>query len=99
MFEGGGSVSQSPATRPAPAAGTVIAVINGYRRWISPLLVPRCRFYPTCSSYAATALNEYGLVRGGWLALKRLIRCQPFSPGGVDYVPSPKIDGRLRVEG
>jgi putative membrane protein insertion efficiency factor len=76
-----------------------VAVIRAYQRWVSPLFAPRCRFYPSCSSYAAMALSEYGLVKGGILALRRLVRCQPFSPGGVDYVPVRGELGGAESEG
>jgi uncharacterized protein len=62
--------------------------IAGYRRFVSPLLAPRCRFAPSCSEYAFTALAEYGAARGLWLAVKRIARCHPFHPGGYDPVPS-----------
>jgi uncharacterized protein len=68
-------------------ARLLLAVVAGYRRWVSPLLGPRCRFYPTCSSYAAQALADHGAGRGSWLALRRIVRCHPFHPGGVDPVP------------
>ncbi|MCX8050524.1 MAG: membrane protein insertion efficiency factor YidD [Chlorobi bacterium] len=65
----------------------VIAVIGAYQRWISPLLGSNCRFYPTCSQYAIEAVARYGVVKGGWLALRRLLRCHPWHPGGFDPVP------------
>jgi putative membrane protein insertion efficiency factor len=55
-----------------------------YKRWISPLLPPSCRFTPTCSEYARLALLEHGLARGSGLAVLRLLRCHPLHPGGVD---------------
>lgn len=61
--------------------------IRGYQRWISPVFAPSCRFTPTCSAYALTSIERYGLLRGGWLALKRIGRCHPFHPGGDDPVP------------
>jgi len=64
-----------------------IALIRAYQWLISPLLGPRCRFSPTCSEYAVTAITEYGALRGGWLALRRIGRCQPFNAGGWDPVP------------
>lgn len=63
--------------------------IRGYRRWISPALTPRCKFYPTCSAYAVTALSTYGTLRGSALAVYRILRCHPWSLGGVDHVPTP----------
>ena len=64
--------------------------ITGYRRFISPLLGPRCRFAPSCSEYALGALAEHGAARGLWLAIKRIARCHPFHPGGYDPVPPVK---------
>lgn len=66
-----------------------IGMIALYRRAVSPLLGPRCRFVPSCSEYAAMAIEQHGLVHGGWLAVRRLLRCHPFSPGGFDLVPKP----------
>lgn len=65
----------------------VIALLRVYKRILSPFLPPACRFYPTCSQYAAQAIEKHGLLRGGILAAKRLARCHPFNPGGVDPVP------------
>jgi uncharacterized protein len=64
--------------------------IRRYQRWISPLLPPSCRFSPSCSEYAAGAVERFGLVHGGWLALRRLLRCHPFHPGGYDPVPDAR---------
>jgi putative membrane protein insertion efficiency factor len=66
-----------------------IGLIRLYQILISPLLPPACRFYPSCSHYAADAIANYGVLRGGWLALTRLARCHPWHPGGVDFVPAP----------
>ena len=63
------------------------SLIRLYQLLVSPWLGPRCRFYPSCSHYAIEALDEHGLWRGGWLALKRLARCHPFHSGGYDPVP------------
>lgn len=63
--------------------------IRGYQRLLSPLLGQRCRYYPSCSNYAVQAIGRHGLLRGGRLAGWRLLRCNPFSPGGVDHVPDP----------
>ena len=70
------------------AASTLIWVIGGYRRFVSPLLGSHCRFYPSCSAYGQEALAIHGLVRGGWLAVRRLGRCHPWNPGGIDRVPA-----------
>jgi putative membrane protein insertion efficiency factor len=70
----------------APAA-VLVGLVRAYQWLVSPLLRPSCRFYPSCSSYAATALGRHGAVRGGWLAVRRVARCHPLHPGGVDMVP------------
>ena len=68
----------------------LLALIRFYRRHISPHTPPSCRFIPTCSEYAMTAIERYGAARGGWLALKRLGRCHPFHRGEHDfYDPVP----------
>jgi hypothetical protein len=65
----------------------LILPIRGYQRLISPLLPPRCRFIPSCSSYAIEALERHGAARGSWLAVKRICRCHPLNAGGYDPVP------------
>lgn len=65
----------------------LLALITVYRYTLSPFLGQRCRFYPSCSAYAAEALTKYGALRGSWLAAKRVCRCHPFHPGGHDPVP------------
>ena len=69
-------------------------LISAYRRYISPLLGRHCRFYPSCSQYAYQAIARHGVARGSVLAVKRLARCHPFHPGGVDHVPevTPRTD-------
>jgi putative membrane protein insertion efficiency factor len=62
--------------------------IRIYQWTVSPLLGPRCRFHPSCSNYALGALARFGILRGGWLSLRRLGRCHPWHPGGFDPVPS-----------
>jgi len=64
-----------------------VFLIRVYQRVLSPLLPRRCRFYPTCSEYAAQALMKHGILRGGWMALRRILKCHPFHPGGYDPVP------------
>lgn len=68
-------------------AKALLLLITFYRYAISPLLPSRCRYYPTCSSYADEAIRRYGAIRGGWLAIKRLSRCQPWGSHGLDPVP------------
>lgn len=65
----------------------VVGLIKFYRRFISPMYPPVCRFSPTCSQYALTSVERFGVIRGGWLAIKRIARCHPFHPGGFDPVP------------
>lgn len=67
-----------------------------YRRFVSPLLPASCRYYPTCAGYAEEAIRLHGPIRGGWLAVRRLGRCHPWTPGGVDHVPgSPRASAEL----
>jgi len=71
----------------------LLALIRGYRLAISPLLPPTCRFQPTCSQYALEAIARFGAAQGSWLALRRLLRCHPFHPGGYDPVPPAEPPG------
>ncbi|MFT5111941.1 MAG: putative membrane protein insertion efficiency factor [Parasphingorhabdus sp.] len=64
-----------------------LILLRGYQLIISPLLGPRCRFYPSCSEYAIEAIERYGAAKGGWLAIKRIAKCHPWHPGGCDPVP------------
>lgn len=73
--------------RPGRAARAVIVLLAAYQRVVSPLLGPNCRFHPSCSRYAIEAVGAHGVLRGGWLALRRLSRCHPFHEGGLDPVP------------
>ena len=68
-------------------AWLMLALIGLYRRFISPLIGPRCRFTPTCSAYGLEAIQKHGPWKGGWLTVKRLLRCHPFTPCGCDPVP------------
>ncbi|PRX99572.1 membrane protein insertion efficiency factor YidD [Allonocardiopsis opalescens] len=83
-------------TTPSTAARVLMLPIRGYRRFISPLMPPVCRFQPSCSAYAMEALAVHGAARGLWLTIRRLGRCQPFHPGGLDPVPprgsAPRAD-------
>jgi len=65
----------------------VLGVIKLYQRFLSPLLPPSCRFVPSCSRYTYEAIEKYGLLKGGWLGIKRISRCHPFNVGGHDPVP------------
>ena len=65
----------------------LIALVRIYRAAISPYRRPCCRYYPTCSQYALEALENYGALKGGWLAFRRILRCNPFHKGGYDPVP------------
>jgi hypothetical protein len=66
-------------------------IIRGYQLLLSPLLGPSCRFYPSCSCYAHTAIERYGAWRGSWLGLRRVLRCHPFNEGGYDPVPDKRM--------
>ena len=68
----------------------LILAIRLYQRFISPNIMPRCKYYPSCSQYAVTAISRFGVIRGGALAVWRLLRCNPWSKGGLDYVPEKK---------
>jgi len=67
-----------------------VVFIRGYQKWLSPLLGNNCRFHPTCSQYAIEAINKFGVVKGCWLASKRIIKCHPLHAGGEDPVPQSK---------
>lgn len=69
------------------AARAAIVAIAFYRRYISPLTPPSCRFYPTCSEYGLVAVERYGAARGLWLLARRIARCHPWNAGGYDPVP------------
>jgi putative membrane protein insertion efficiency factor len=89
------SADRHEAGRGSAAARLLVGLITGYRYAVSPLLVPRCRFYPSCSAYALEAVQVHGALRGTWLAARRLSRCHPFHSGGLDPVPpreqSPRV--------
>lgn len=81
----------------------LLLLVKAYRFFISPLLGPRCRFHPTCSEYAITALRTRGAVSGGYLILKRIIKCHPWHPGGLDPVEpkcsntKPKLNPQTEI--
>jgi len=70
-----------------PVSRVVILLLHYYKRWLSPLLGSRCRFHPSCSDYARVAVARFGTLRGGWLGVLRILRCQPLCAGGLDPVP------------
>lgn len=70
--------------------GILIGIIRFYQIVISPLKPPTCRFYPTCSHYGLEAVKRHGVLVGGWLTVKRILKCHPFHPGGIDPVPEKK---------
>lgn len=73
------------------ATWTLLLPVVLYRKLVSPFIAPRCRYYPTCSTYAVQALKTYGPIRGSILAGWRLVRCNPFSDGGFDYVDDQRL--------
>lgn len=75
------------------------ALIRGYRLVFSPWVGNQCRFYPTCSVYAEEAVQQHGSLRGSWLAMKRLLKCHPWHPGGIDPVPPPSQKPELKNHG
>jgi uncharacterized protein len=77
----------------AVIGSALIGLIRAYRYLVSPLLGPQCRFYPSCSVYCEEAIRAHGCIKGPWLGLRRLCKCHPFHPGGLD--PVPRSGGRL----
>ncbi len=85
------TIFKEPLTAPATTRSTraIIGLVHAYQRAWAGRLSP-CRFYPSCSSYAVEALETHGAAKGTWLAARRLLRCRPFGPHGIDLVPEPK---------
>jgi len=79
-------LNAGPSTK-QKARSLALSLLRGYKRFLSPLLPPACRYVPTCSEYAMEAVDRYGVVRGGWMAMCRILRCHPFARGGFDPVP------------
>lgn len=73
----------------SPAGMLLSSLVRGYRLLLSPVLPAACRFHPSCSAYALEAIALHGAVRGGWLTVRRLVRCHPWNDGGWDPVPAP----------
>jgi hypothetical protein len=71
----------------SPLAAALSLLIQAYQRFLSPFTGASCRFYPSCSQYALEAINEHGALKGTWLAFRRVTKCHPFNPGGVDHIP------------
>lgn len=71
-------------------AWPLLLIVRAYQVFISPLLGQNCRFHPTCSCYAHKALKQHGALKGSWLSIKRIVKCNPMHPGGIDEVPSIK---------
>lgn len=85
--------SEKPLSEPtpkSPALRALTTLVRGYQQLFAGHLSP-CRFFPSCSSYALEALETHGPARGSWLTLRRLLRCRPFGPHGVDLVPEPPL--------
>jgi uncharacterized protein len=83
-----------PHAQPSIAARPLILLVRCYQVTLGPLMGGHCRFQPTCSHYAIDALREHGALRGGWLAMRRLLRCHPFGGCGYDPVPQRACDQR-----
>lgn len=71
----------------SPLAVALSLLIGAYQRFVSPFTGASCRFYPSCSQYALEAIRGHGALKGSWLALRRVTKCHPFNPGGVDHIP------------
>jgi uncharacterized protein len=94
-----GSSPVTPEREISIVARALIIAVVGYQRFISPLIPPRCRFYPSCSQYALESLRVHGTMRGLWLTVRRLARCHPFNPGGYDPVPGRLAAPLARPQG
>ncbi|HEV2371901.1 MAG TPA: membrane protein insertion efficiency factor YidD [Streptosporangiaceae bacterium] len=92
--------AEQARARQSAGARLLLAMIVAYQRYVSPLTGAHCRFYPSCSAYALEAVRQHGAWRGSWLAVRRLSRCHPFHPGGVDPVPpTARSPRRLHSQG
>ena len=91
--------AESVGSRPGIAARVLLGAIRLYQITLSPLAPSACKFYPTCSHYGAEAIRAHGARLGSWLALRRLLRCHPFTAGGFDPVPEPADENMLQQRG
>ena len=76
------------------AKAAVLSLLRGYKWFISPMLAAACRYTPTCSEYAMESVDRFGVVRGSWMAFRRILRCHPFVQGGYDPVVAPDVPAR-----
>jgi putative membrane protein insertion efficiency factor len=79
------------------SSAPLLALLWVYRTFVSPALPPACRYHPSCSQYAVEAVRVHGPLRGAWLAIRRLLRCHPFAPGGPDPVPPAAASGAAKL--
>ncbi len=86
-MDGHAVFEDTPGLQPSRPARMALSFIRLYRRFISPMFPPSCRYLPTCSEYGLIAIGRFGLIQGGWLTLRRIARCHPFRKGGYDPVP------------
>jgi len=87
-----------PPARSSRPVSWVVGAIRFYQRRLSPLKPPVCRFTPTCSEYMAQAVTRYGIARGGWLGIRRLLRCAPWNPGGYDPLPGTEANTAVAAD-
>lgn len=92
-------MSEKKQLKPYHPAWWLVAGIGGYRRFLSPMLRPSCRYHPTCSAYTVEAIEIHGAAKGSWLGVKRIGRCHPWQEGGFDPVPGSEADTGDLVEG
>lgn len=91
-------MTEQRTLKPYHPSWWALRLIAFYRRFVSPLSGPRCRFEPSCSAYGAQSIETYGMAKGGWMAVRRIGRCHPWNDGGYDPVP-PRADQQAAVGG
>ena len=94
--DGGDDVTEQRTLKPYHPSWWALRLIAFYRRFISPIYGPKCRFTPSCSAYGAESIETYGLAKGGWMAVRRIGRCHPWHEGGYDPVP-PRAENPATV--